>query len=121
MQKIKLSLVSQCVKTISEQKKDVWITNAELRLSQELEKLPSGSGIDRGMKLLMNESKPERLVFSVPFHHIDTNGYYSGWTDYKLILKPSFLRFGIDMRITGMDRNYIKDYLYQLFQEVFEI
>jgi hypothetical protein len=77
--------------------------------------MPSGSGIDAGTKLSFEDSTPNKLVFVFSYHHMDSNGYYDGWTDYKLIVTPS-LSFGMDMRITGRDRNDVKEYLYQTFE-----
>ncbi len=51
---------------------------------------------------------------------MDENGYYCGWTEHNLIVTPSF-KFGYDMRIPGKDKNQIKEYLYQIFGEVFTI
>jgi hypothetical protein len=80
--------------------------------------LPSGSGIDSGTELDPYECKPDRLVFSLGFHHMDENGFYDGWTQHQVILKPS-LENGFDMRITGKDRNQIKEYLYQVYDSYF--
>lgn len=79
------------------------------------EHMPSGSGIDTGTKFSFEDSKPNRLVFYFSYHHMDENGYYAGWTDHKLIVTPSLIS-GFDMRITGRDRNDIKEYLYQVYQ-----
>jgi hypothetical protein len=84
----------------------------------ECEKLPSGSGIDSGMELVREECEPKKIVFSLGFHHLNENGYYDGWTQHKAIITPSF--GGIDIRITGRDRNQIKDYLYQMFYDIFD-
>ena len=120
MQKVNLPRLAQCLATIQTSKNDVHVSNAQTRLEQELAKLPSGSWLDRGVSL-DSSSKPERLVFLAPFHHMDENGYYSGWTDYKIVVKPSFIHFGIDIRIIGKDKNYAKDYLNDLFSECFEL
>lgn len=75
--------------------------------------MPSGSGIDNGTNL-DDSSTPERLVFNMSFHHMDEHGCYNGWTDHQVIVKPS-LQFGIDIRITGRDKNQIKEYLYETY------
>ena len=77
-------------------------------------KMPSGSGCDNGTKIDLCASKPERLVFSVDFHHMDAHGFYAGWTSHEVIVTPS-LQFGISLRITGRNRNEIKDYLHEIF------
>jgi hypothetical protein len=77
--------------------------------------MPSGSGIDSGTNIDLDESTAEKLVFYFGYHHMDENGMYSGWTEHKLIVTPS-LQFGISLRITGRDRNHVKEYLYEVFQ-----
>ena len=90
-----------------------WLEHREDKIKKLVDFLPHGSGIDNGITLDA-DSNPEKLVFHFGFHHMNDNGFYDGWTDHKLIVKPS-LRFGIDIRITGKDRNSIKDYLHDLF------
>ncbi len=80
----------------------------------ELQKLlPSGSGIDSGTKIDASESNDNKIVLLCDFHHMDENGYYSGWTNHKVIITPAFN--GINIRITGRDRNSIKDYLHEVY------
>lgn len=73
---------------------------------------PSGSGIDRGV-VFSSFSTPLRLVFDVDFHHMDEHGSYDGWTSHKVIVTPTF--GGFDVRVTGSNRNQIKDYLGDTF------
>lgn len=89
------------------------------QIDEACEHLPSGSGIDSGVKLLIDECRDQKLVFSFGFHHMNENGYYDGWTDHKLIITPEF--GGYKLRITGRDRNMIKDYLYEVFNHLFQI
>lgn len=91
-----------------------WVEKKEERLKALLDELPSGSGWDNGTKL--GTSTGERIVLFGSFHHMDENGFYCGWTDHEVHVTPS-LRFGFDLRITGRDRNEIKDYLHDLFHE----
>lgn len=76
--------------------------------------LPSGSGLDAGVHFNMEESRPDQLILSADFHHMDKHGSYCGWTDHRVIVRPS-LAFGFDLRITGRNRNGIKDYLSDIF------
>ena len=76
--------------------------------------LPHGSGVNIGCDVDLEHSRPNRIIITFAFHHMDEHGYYDGWTEHKCIIKPD-LRFGIDIRITGRDRNHVKDYLYELF------
>ena len=40
---------------------------------------------------------------------------YDGWTNHTLTVRAS-LQFGIDLTISGRNRNQIKEYLYETFQ-----
>lgn len=80
--------------------------------------LPSGSGIDSGVSLQLGESTEKRIVFKFSYHHMNEDGYYDGWTEHILIVTPLFGDFSLV--ITGRDRNEVKDYLFDLFNEVFE-
>lgn len=97
-----------------------WKDKHEAKIETMLEALPHGSGIDDGVKFDSQRSTPEKLIFTFGFHHMDENGYYDGWSEHELIITPS-LQFGYRMEITGKDRNQIKEYLYQLFYDVFTI
>lgn len=77
--------------------------------------LPKGSGIDAGTTIDRNKTTANKIVLTTSYHHMDENGYYDGWTDHEVIITPSF--DGIKIRITGKDRNNIKDYLRDLFHE----
>ena len=51
--------------------------------------LPSGSGWDNGTTLDRERSTPEKLVFVGAFHHMDEHGFYDGWTDHTVTVRPS--------------------------------
>ena len=93
-----------------------WAKNHSYFLD-DLEKnyLPHGSGIDSGCKI-DRTFKEDQITIFVDFHNMDENGYYCGWSNFKLICKPEF--DGISMRITGKDKFFVKDYLYDLFDTV---
>ncbi len=77
--------------------------------------LPHGSGIDNGCKVDFGKSTSEKLVIDTGFHHMNVQGVYDGWTRHTIIVTPSFT--GINIRITGRNRNDIKEYLHQAFYE----
>jgi hypothetical protein len=88
----------------------------ELLTLIEREILPRGSGIDAGCQFDYSKSNEKRIVIDFSFHHMDSNGMYCGWEDYTLTITPSFS--GIDLRITGKNKNDIKEYLYQTFDYI---
>jgi len=95
-----------------------WADRYRDHIDTLVEQLPSGSGIDNGTKLLIEQSTPNKLVFQADYHHMDQHGYYAGWTEHKVIVQAS-LEYGFDIRITGRDRNHIKEYLHETFSYAF--
>jgi len=81
--------------------------------------LPHGSGFDGECYIDVDKSKENRIVIFFEYHHLNGNGYYDGWTEHKLILTPDF-RYGFKMRITGPNKNQVKDYFYDMFGCMFE-
>lgn len=92
-----------------------WLERHEARLAELVDLLPSGSGIDCGTKIDADSCKPGKLVFTFSFHHMNESGMYDGWTDHVLTVTPSF--DGIDLRISGRDRDGIKEYLYETYYQ----
>ena len=74
---------------------------------------PSGSGLDAGTHLFVDTCRANKLVFTTDFHHMNEHGYYDGWTQHKVIVLPTF--DGLDVRVSGKNRNDIRDYLADLF------
>ncbi len=96
---------------------DEWYSKHSERIVELVKELmPSGSGIDCGTKLDLTVSDAEKLVFITSYHHMDEAGGYDGWTEHTVIVTPS-LQHGFNLRITGRDRNGIKEYLYDVFSE----
>ena len=79
----------------------------------EKECLPSGSGFDAGTTIDREKSGPDRLVFLTSFHHMNDGGCYDGWTDHVVTVAPTFN--GPDIRVSGRNRNDIKDYIVDTF------
>lgn len=91
-----------------------WFTNhTDLILAIVKNYLPSGSGIDNGTKIDLEKSNGEKLVFNTAFHHMDEHGYYDGWSEHVVTVKASFQ--GIDLKISGRNRNDIKEYLHETY------
>lgn len=78
-------------------------------------KLPSGSGIDRGTRIDTKASAPDRVFLMTAFHHMDDAGSYDGWTEHTITITPS-LAFDFLLKVSGRDRNDVKEYLVQLYQ-----
>lgn len=81
--------------------------------------LPCGSGIDTGCSIDIEASTPERIIFRFGYHHMNDAGVYVAWTKHKVIVKPS-LQFVFDIKITGKNRNDVKDYLYDVMRDALE-
>ena len=74
------------------------------------EHLPSGSGIDSGTRLMVENSYPNKLFLEVAFHHMDEHGGYDGWTNHIITVEPD-LELGFTLQVSGENRNDIKTYL----------
>lgn len=109
----KLQAIENCIKSNNEE----W----EEKHRQAIEAImkntaPSGSGFDNGTILDEDNSTDNKLVFITSFHHMDENGYYDGWTQHSVIVTPSLV-FGFDIRVTGKNKNDIKEYIGDVFAE----
>jgi hypothetical protein len=78
--------------------------------------LPSGSGFDSGTRIDWSRSRPERIVFATAFHHMDENGFYDGWTEHSVTVRPS-LAHVFTVTVSGKDRNGIRDYIADAFRD----
>jgi hypothetical protein len=78
--------------------------------------LPNGSGFDAGVKL-DDTSTPEKLIFRADFHHLNDGGFYDGWTTHNVTITSSLVH-GINIRVSGRDRNGIKDYIADTFAAI---
>lgn len=75
--------------------------------------MPSGSGFDAGTTLDIDASTPSKLVFKTAYHHMNEGGYYDGWTEHRVSILAT--HDGFDITVGGRDRNQIKDYVADCF------
>ena len=85
-----------------------WLDKHTEKLIELEKRLPSGSGIDCGTKI-ERDLKANQFKLTLSFHHMDENGFYDGWTDHAITVRPSF--GGLDLTISGKNKNDIKEYL----------
>lgn len=78
--------------------------------------MPSGCGVDSGTRAMHDRCTGERLTFQADFHHMTEHGFYDGWTEHVVTVRPSLV-YGFTLSISGRDRNDIKDYLSELYDE----
>ena len=69
--------------------------------------LPSGSGIDNGCKIDIDNSTENKIIIKTTFHHMDQNDNYTKWTYHTIKVTPSFT--GIDVDITNDKDSYLHD------------
>ena len=110
-----LSAYLNCVESGNEE----WEVRHRERLEDFEHHLPSGSGFDSGSRLDIERSRPDRLVITTSFHHMNDSGMYDGWSEHDVIVTPS-LSYGFDVRVTGRNRNDIKEYIADAFSQVLE-
>lgn len=83
------------------------------------DELPSGSGIDHGTKVDRERSTVDRIILTTAYHHMSEHGYYDGWTEHAVVIKPSLL-YGFTVDVKGRDRNDIKDHLSDVYRHALE-
>ena len=66
----------------------------EEKLNAIMQSSPSGSGIDSGTKLDLDANTGGKLVFNTDFHHMNEHGYYDGWSNHQVIVRPC-LQYGL--------------------------
>jgi len=106
-----MKLYKLIAQTVAWTPNENWEDNRE-KLLRYIEKnlLPSGSGINTGTKITRDQFKQGAFQLYLEFHHMNESGYYDGWTNHTIMVKPD-LQFDFTMHIGGRDRNQIKDYL----------
>jgi len=92
-----------------------WFDKWTEQLEAMNDELPSGSGFDSGSKIDFEASRAERIVINTSFHHMHESGMYDGWTEHQVIVTPSHLGSGFDLKVTGRNRNDIKEYIAEMF------
>jgi hypothetical protein len=92
--------------------REEWSTRWQDRLDAMLQALPHGSGLDTDWHYDVDKCNAERVTLTTSFHNMNANGYYDGWSDLVITIKPSLIH-GITLRITGGNAD-LKDYLYDI-------
>lgn len=103
----KISSLIDAIKRCEKTDNVDWKRKHNETLDNLINKLPFDCKLD-------DKSTSEKIIFNFSYHHMDSNGNYAGWEDYKVIVKPS-LQFGINVRVVGKNINDIKDYFYDVF------
>jgi hypothetical protein len=65
--------------------------------------LPSGSGLDAGITFHAAKSSAKGLHFTLPWHAMNSVGFYVGWVDYEAFVTVDF--HGLDVAITTVERD----------------
>lgn len=97
-----------------------YLVHVDTRLENVEDILPSGSGFDNGCKIVEEKSSGEKLVINSSYHHLDKNGYYAGWSNFTVIVKPCLFR-EFKVKIIGHDvvRKYYNREFVEYVSQVF--
>lgn len=93
-----------------------WKQKHEEAIAEMAKLLPHGSGFDSGCEIDLDRSDGNKIVITTSFHHMD-DGSYDGWSDHDVVIR-SDLQFGYTIRVTGMDRKNIKNYIHDVFSNL---
>ena len=103
-------------KRCQETKNTEWFEKHSETIEQLVDMLPSGSGWDSGTKIDLDASHADKLVLYGSHHHMNDCGMYDGWTEHTITVTPSLIHT-FHLRISGRNRNDIKEYLYEIFRD----
>ena len=97
---------------------DQWRAKHEEHLDRIIRDwLPHGSGIDCGCKIDLdskhNRNPGRQFRIDSSFHMMNEHGFYVGWKDFSVVVRPTF--GGIDLDIVGRIPDYLGDYLGDTF------
>jgi hypothetical protein len=92
-----------------------WFQKWTDRVSDIMDHAPSGSGFDNGTEIDLERSNENKLVFTTDFHHMNSDGYYEGWTSHTVTVTPSFI--SLNIKVSGKNKNNIKDHIHQAFYD----
>jgi len=108
---VRLQAIENCIKSNNEE----WQDRHEAVIETIMNTAPHGSGFDTGVNFSQSKSTDCKLVFHTNYHHMNQDGYYDGWTEHLVIITPAFV--GFDIKVTGRDRNQIKEYIADIFTD----
>jgi len=106
-----ISARNNCIKSNNQ----VWFEKHQDTIDSIMSNALSGSGFDSGTTII-HELEKNQITFETSYHHMNENGMYDGWTDHTVKVVPD-LQFDFILKISGKNRNDIKDYIYQVFEE----
>ena len=102
-----------CVNNGNKEWQDKW----EDKLSNLLDMLPSGSGIDTGLEV---DIKPSLVTINGDYHAMNEHGMYTGYIAFTITIEPAFIGFVLGIEIHDKDHEQaygLDDYLGDLFYE----
>lgn len=111
----KLSAALQAQKNCLEHKNPTWHAIWSDRVEKIMRSAPSGSGFNTGTSLEYVQEPDTELRFCTEYNHMDEAGYYDGWTTHVVKVTPRFS--GIDIKVTGKNKNDIKEYIGDVFYD----
>jgi len=89
----------------------------ESRIMELQERLPHGSGFDRGCEIKIANSGKKQVEIEFGYHNMNENGSYDGWTEYLLVATPAFgdadIKFCCISGVDHFDGDY--SYFYDCF------
>jgi hypothetical protein len=73
------------------------------------------AGLIMALSLTLIQASRIASLLTRHFIIMNENGYYTGWTEHKIKIKPS-LAYGFTLSIAGRNLNDIKQYIGETFE-----
>ena len=112
----RLANTIQAIRNCRQSGNKEWLDKHTETLKELMQGLPSGAGFDNGTKLDEPACNAMALRFNTSFHHMNEHGYYDGWTDHTVTVRPTF--DGLAITVSGVNCNDVKDIIADAFHVV---
>lgn len=113
---VRLARAIEAYRRCVETKNDEWLKRWRDDIDELVNEFPSGAGFDNGWRF-SPQSSVAKLMFNTDFHHMNDNGCYDGWTEHTITVTP-VLDYGFELKISGRNRNGIKELIADVVDEV---
>lgn len=113
----KIAITLEAIENCDKSGNDAARRGHDAVLAQIENELPSGSGFDCGTRINREKSTPSRIVLDTDFHHMDSNGYYCGWSSLTVTVTASMVNeFDLHINCHGSKRAQSDiNYFYDVF------
>lgn len=92
-----------------------WLERWRLRFAKLVDHVPTWSGMP--LEPSDVEVTSAAIRYEVSYHHMNDTGYYDGWTEHTVVVRPAFE--SVDVRVSGRNRQDVKELIHEAVNYAF--